>query len=104
MRMMEELKDFFSKSWVRKSVLVMIIIVLISPLFGYAYEPLDLVAEQFGAQESPLYVAPFPDYIVPILGDNPISGIIAGIIGTFITLFVAFLFGLVMKKESEQKQ
>ena len=104
MRMIDELKNFFSRSWVQKSIIVMIIIVLISPLFGYAYEPLDLVAEQFGAQENPLYAAPFPDYIVPILGDNPVSGIIAGIFGTFITLFVAFLFGLMLKRQAEKKQ
>ena len=90
--MSEEITNFFKKSWVKKSIIVMFIIVLISPLFGYAYEPLDLVAEKFGAQESPFYIAPFPDYIVPILGDNSLSGIIAGIIGTFITLFVALLF------------
>ena len=101
--MIEEIKEVLSKSWVKKSILVMIIIVLISPLFGYAYEPLDLVAEQFGAHENPIYSAPFPDYIVPLMGDNPISGIIAGLIGTFITLFVALIFGLILKRTAKKQ-
>ena len=99
-----EITQFFKKSWVKKSIIVMIVIVLISPLFSYAYEPLDLVAEKFGAQASTFYIAPLPDYIVPILGDNPLSGIIAGIFGTFITLFVALLFGLALKKASHKNQ
>lgn len=94
---MSILVKYIKSRWVLLSIVVMIIIVLISPLFGYAYEPMDYVVEQFNAVEKQIYEAPMPDYIIPALGETAISGILAGIVGLFVTLFVCLALGYVLR-------
>ena len=92
------LAEIFKNNWVKAGLVVSVVLVLLSPLFSYAYEPLDFVAEKFNATEITLFEAPMPDYLIPLLGDNPISGILAGIIGTLVVFFVALGLGLIMSK------
>jgi len=99
---MSVLVEYIKSRWVLLSIIVMIVIVLISPLFGYAYEPMDYVVEQFHAVEQQIYEAPMPDYIIPILGETAISGIIAGIIGVFVTLFVCLALGYVLRARRKE--
>lgn len=88
--------EFLRSRWVVLSIIVMIVIVFMSPFFGYAFEPLDLVAEHFNATETTTYEAPMPDYTTPgIEGD--ISGVVAGIIGILITLVVGLVIGYTLK-------
>ena len=98
-----KLAEIFKNSWVRFGLIISVILVLLSPLFSYAYEPLDLVAEQFNATEETLFTAPMPDYLIPILGDNPISSILAGIIGTLVVFFVALILGYVLAKPKSEE-
>jgi len=96
------LVKYIKGRWVLLSIVVMIIIVLMSPLFSYAYEPLDYVVEQFNAVEKQIYEAPMPDYIIPALGETAISGILAGIIGVFVTLFVCLVLGYVLRTQKAE--
>jgi len=95
------IRELLSKSWVRNGLIIAVVLVLLSPLFGYAYEPLDVVAETFNASEISIYTAPMPDYLVPFLGDNPISGIIAGLVGTIIVFFVSLAIGYLLKRRND---
>jgi hypothetical protein len=82
----------------RKSYIAIIILVLISPLFGVIganivgyREPLDLAAEIIGIEESePLWRGIFPDYTVPGLPDE-LGYIIAGFVGVSILLLPALI-------------
>lgn len=94
--------EYIKSRWVLLSIIVMIVIVLISPLFGYAYEPMDYVIEQLHAVEQKIYEAPIPDYIIPVLGETAISGILAGIIGLFVTLFVCLALGYVLRARRKE--
>ena len=82
----------------RKVLLAIVLIVLISPLFGVIgaelvgyHEPLDVAAEKIGLEESePLWEGIFPDYSVPGLPAT-IGYILAGLVGVFLLLAPAFL-------------
>ncbi len=82
----------------RKSYIAIIILVLISPLFGVIganivgyKEPLDLAAEMIGIEESePLWSGIFPDYTVPGLPDE-LGYIVAGFVGVFLLLLPALI-------------
>jgi len=82
----------------RKSYIAIIILVLISPLFGVIganivdyREPLDLAAEIIGIKESePLWRGILPDYTVPGLPDE-LGYIVAGFVGVFILLLPALI-------------
>ena len=84
--------------WAPLTIVVSVILVLLSPLFAYAYEPLDVVAEKYNATESTIYEAPMPDYILPPLGETEISGILAGLIGVIIVLIVCIGIGYLLVK------
>jgi len=88
--------------WVIAVIVVSIVLVLLSPLFAYAYEPLDVVAEKYGAEESAIFEAPMPDYILPPLGETEISGILAGLIGVFIVLAVSLALGYALVRPRKQ--
>jgi len=82
----------------RKSYIAIIILVLISPLFGVIganivgyKEPLDLAAEMIGIEESePLWSGIFSDYTVPGLPDE-LGYIVAGFVGVFLLLLPALI-------------
>jgi hypothetical protein len=51
-------------------------------------ETLDIVAEHFGASQSPIWSPPMPDYQILGLEGNTIVNIVVGSISTLITLGV----------------
>jgi ABC-type spermidine/putrescine transport system permease subunit I len=79
----------------RKALTVILVLIALSPLFAYAAEavnysePLENTAEEVGAEEHPVYSGVLPDYTVPGL-DPYVGTLIAGLVGTFITLFLAY--------------
>ena len=89
----------------KKTILIVLAIAMIFVLVGvfvlsYSFETLDKQAEKLGAQENPVYQAPFADYNVPGL-DNTYGALIVGIVGTLL-LFCAGLIAakIVRKKKS----
>lgn len=77
----------------RKSYLAVLVLVLVSPLFGVIgaelvgyKEPLDLAAELIGLEGSePVWSGLFPDYTVPGLPDE-LGYIVAGLVGVGLLL------------------
>ena len=88
------------KVWIAIGVMI-----LLSPLFAYAAElvgysePLENVAEMLGAEENQEYTGILPDYSVPGL-DPYIGTLISGIVGTLITLGVAYAIGMALKSKA----
>ncbi len=81
----------------RRALLVIILLVLISPLFGIIlanivgyHEPLDVAAEKLGLREANIEWTPFSDYSIPGLPDT-VGYIIAGFIGVGILLGIGYL-------------
>jgi cobalt/nickel transport protein len=92
-------------SWVRRSLAVVLLLVLLSPLFawaagtvGYA-EPLENAAEATGAaeHERTLLSSPLPDYSVPGTA-SAVGTLVSGLVGAALTLLVALGVGRALRR------
>ena len=90
-----------------KSILIIIALVLISPLFGVVlaeavgyHEPLDLAAETLGLNDltDALNWTPFLDYTVPGLPDE-IGYIVSGLLGVAIIWGGGYVASKILLKE-----
>ena len=60
---------------------------------------LEKSAEQISTtSESGSYEAPFKDYTIPALGDGPLSGIVALIIGVLVALGLGYLVSAILRR------
>ncbi len=93
----------------RRALITIIVLVLISPLFGVIgaelvgyHEPLDVAAEVLGLEEKELYWSPFPDYTVPGLPEDwfglSVGYIVSGFIGVLIILGIGFALRYVARR------
>ncbi|MEM0332267.1 MAG: energy-coupling factor ABC transporter permease [Archaeoglobaceae archaeon] len=80
----------------KKSLLAIILMILVSPIFAYSAElvgytePLEKAAENLGLEENPLYSGVLPDYVVPNL-DPYLSVLISATLGTFIVFGLGYI-------------
>jgi cobalt/nickel transport system permease protein len=85
--------------WVVVGILIALSVVVISPLASADPDGLERVAEDMGfiaaAQASPFNI--LPDYTVPLLGETPVSTILAGIIGMLVVLGIVYLLGRALR-------
>ncbi len=77
--------------------LATIFVILGVLVFSYSMETLEVQAEELGAQESNLYQAPFPDYMIPGF-ENEAGSILLGILSTLAIFGVALGVGALLKK------
>ncbi len=92
-----------SEPWARKALVVLAVLIVLAPVFGWAAgavgyaEPIENAAELTGAAEHQTTTIPglFPDYSVPGLGDG-ISTLLSGVVGTGLTLAVAVGLGRIL--------
>ena len=87
----------------QKLVLCGLLVALVFVLIGvfalsYSMETLDKQAEQLGAEEKPVYEAPFADYLIPGLSDT-VGGLIIGISGTLLLFVFGFGAAKLLKKK-----
>ncbi|SFR87144.1 cobalt/nickel transport protein [Halomicrobium zhouii] len=91
------------RSWFRTGLAILLVLVLLAPVFGWAAgqvgyaEPLDNAAEATGATDAAETVNPglMPDYGVPGLGAAP-GTLLAALVGTALTLVLATGMGRVL--------
>lgn len=94
-----------SKSWARKALVVLAVLIVLAPVFGWAAgavgyaEPIENAAELTGANEHETVVTPglFPDYTVPGLGGG-VGTLLSAVVGTGLTLAVAIGLGRVLEE------
>jgi ABC-type phosphate transport system permease subunit len=67
-------------------------------VFSYSMETLDRQAQQLGAEEKPVYNAPFADYNIPGL-DNTWGALIVGVAGTLLLFVVSFGVAVLLRKK-----
>jgi NADH:ubiquinone oxidoreductase subunit 3 (subunit A) len=72
-------------------------------VFSYAMETLDVKAEQLGAQEQPIYQAPFPDYNVAG-STNQWIALIVGIAATLLLFVAGLAVAKVISKKKRNQQ
>lgn len=80
-------------------VVALVFVVLGTFVLSYAYETFDMKAEELGAEEQPIFEAPFADYT---LGgsDNQWVALIVGVAATFLL----FLGGIAAAKVFQKKK
>ncbi|MFY9638664.1 MAG: PDGLE domain-containing protein [Methanobacterium sp.] len=65
---------------------------------------LEKSAQQIStAEEGGVYTAPFSDYLIPLLGESPLSGIVALIVGVLIALGLGYIAALVIRRKNPPK-
>jgi cobalt/nickel transport protein len=93
------------KKFVMAGVAICIIIAVMAPFIASSNpDGLEKTAEDIStAQDSGIYEAPMPDYTMPLLGeDNPYGGILALVIGILITLGIAYIAALILRRRKSQ--
>lgn len=89
----------------RKALIITLILVVISPIFGVVlsdivgyHEPLDLAAELLNLQDLTENInwTPFLDYTVPGLPAE-LGYIVSGLIGISIILAIGFVFSRILR-------
>ena len=91
-----------SRGWVLVGVLISLAVVLLSPLASADPDGLERVAGDLGflgkGVSAPYQI--LPDYTLPLLGNTPLSTIVAGMIGLVVVGAVIVLLGQGMKAKS----
>lgn len=89
--------------WIIAGTLVSLLVVLLAPMASANPDGLERVALDLGffqqSQEAPYQI--FPDYIIPGLGETPLSTIVAGVAGA---LLVAAITLLLVKALNQPKK
>lgn len=81
--------------------LLLIAALFFTPYVSESPDGLEASLEKLGVEhsEEPIIIeSPMPDYTVPVLGDQMISGISAGIAGTVISLVVGIGIALLIRR------
>ena len=91
-----------SRGWVLVGVLISLAVILLSPLASADPDGLERVAGDLGflgkGVSAPYQI--LPDYTLPLLGNTPLSTIVAGMIGLVVVGAVIVLLGQGMKAKS----
>lgn len=87
-----------NKMLITIGIIASIVFVIIGVIWlATSAETFDKVAEEFGAEESPIYKPLLSDYEVPGLEGNTAANILLGAMFTFAVLAVAFAAGKVLR-------
>lgn len=90
------------RGWVLAGMVLSLVVILLSPFASANPDGLERVATDLGfigRGQSAVYNL-LPDYTLPILGQTPLSTIMAGLIGMLVVLALALIAGRSLQKRS----
>ncbi|MDH5482880.1 MAG: PDGLE domain-containing protein [Candidatus Bathyarchaeota archaeon] len=80
-------------------VLILVCLAVLIPFASNAPDGLEKVAEALKIEDNePIWKGLMPDYTLPTIDDPYLSTLLAGIFGTLLVLFVAFILGTALTK------
>jgi cobalt/nickel transport system permease protein len=92
------------RGWVIAGVVISLIVVLLSPFASANPDGLERVATDLGfinaGQSAPFQL--ISDYTIPLLGQTPLSTILAGVAGLLVVLGLAYVAGRALQKKSHE--
>jgi len=90
------------RGWALAGVVLSLVVILLSPFASANPDGLERVAANLGFNnrgQTAVYNI-LPDYTFPLLGQTPLSTIMAGVIGMFVVLALALMAGRSLQKRS----
>ena len=86
-------------------VIICLMIAVLAPFIASSNpDGLEKSAQQISTtEEGGDYKAPFADYMIPIFGEGPLSGIVALIIGVLIALGIGYIAALILRRRNPPK-
>jgi len=90
------------RGWVVVGLVIALIVVVLSPIASANPDGLERVAIDMGFEKmaaAPPYEL-LPDYVIPFLGETPLSTILAGVIGALVVAAVAFAVGRALHRRA----
>ena len=91
------------KKFVLAGLAICIVIAVLAPFIASSNpDGLEKTAQGVSTtEESGIYEAPMPDYIIPFLGeDNPYGEIIALVVGVLITLGLGYVVAIIFRRRN----
>lgn len=92
-----------TKKFIIIGFILAIVIAVLAPFLASSNpDGLESTAEKIlnpGVSEEPVHPAPMSDYTIPSLGESPISGSIAIVIGVIIVFIFAYGIGYIVKNK-----
>jgi cobalt/nickel transport system permease protein len=88
------------RGWVVVGLVIALVVAVLSPIASADPDGLERVAIDMGFEEiaaAPPYEL-LPDYVIPFLGETPLSTILAGVIGALVVALVAFAVGRLLRQ------
>ena len=87
----------------KKTIALVLTIAMAFVLIGvfvlsFSFETLDKQAGVLGAQENPVYNAPFADYTIPGI-DSTWGALIIGVLGTLLLFAVSLLIAKIVRRK-----
>ena len=84
-------------------ILILIALAVLIPFASNLPDGLEKVAESLGIEEhTATWMGLMPDYALPTIEDPYISTLLAGTLGVFFVLGVAFMLGMAITKPNNQ--
>jgi len=94
-----------TKQFMIVGLIIAILIAVLAPFLASTNpDGLESTAEKIlnpGVEEEAIIESPMPDYIIPSLGEDPISGAIAIVIGVIIVFGLSYGLGYLLKKKKQ---
>jgi hypothetical protein len=89
--------------WLAGLALAALVVVVLAPLASPDPDGLERVAIDTGFAEQGTEAAYeiLPDYSVPILGDGPLSLVVAGLIGILVVVAAVWLIGRLLARRTQ---
>ncbi len=90
------------RGWVVVGLVIALVVAVLSPIASADPDGLERIAIDMGFEEiaaAPPYEL-LPDYVIPFLGETPISTILAGVIGALVVALVAFAVGRLLRQRA----
>lgn len=92
------------KQHLRTLIIILVCLGVLIPFASNAPDGLEKVAETFGIEEhEPIWTGLMPDYTFPVIDNDYISTLLAGVIGVFLVLGAAFALGVILTKQISNK-
>jgi len=97
--------DSRNKKFLVVGIIIAIVIGILAPFLASTNpDGLESAAEKLNPgvlETAPVVNSPMSDYIIPALGDDPLSGAIAIVLGVVIVFALALGIGFVLKRRRE---